>query len=237
MQVQAGNTQRLKARHLMLGMGLFATAAAGFSQSDAVRVTHAVDETKLVALTGNTHPLAMAKYDMGPAPDTMPLHHLFLVLKRSPEQAQALDAQLKEMQTVGSPSYHHWLTAEELGRSYGPAQADIDTVVTWLGSHGLQVDHVSKNGLTIDVTGTVSQIRDAFHTEIHNYNVKGERYIANAGDPQIPAALAPVVAGFNSLNSFRAKSLLKKRGRISLSPTRRTSSSMKRRLTWRPSIT
>jgi hypothetical protein len=45
-------------------------------------------------------------------------------------------------------------------------------------------------------------VRNAFHTEIHGYLVNGAEKIANANEPQIPSAVAPVVAGIVSLNSF-----------------------------------
>ena len=41
---------------------------------------------------------------------------------------------------------------------------------------------------------------------IHSYVfANGEQHWANATDPQIPAALTPVVAGVNSLNNFARK--------------------------------
>ena len=64
--------------------------------------------------------------------------------------------------------------------------------------------------MTIDVSGTAGQVGEAFHTEIHRYNVNGEQHIANATDAKIPAALASVVAGVSSLNDFLPKPLIKK---------------------------
>jgi hypothetical protein len=58
------------------------------------------------------------------------------------------------------------------------------------------------------VSGTARQLRDTFHTEIHSYSVNGTHHIANASEPKIPAALAPVVAGFASLNDFMPKPLM-----------------------------
>jgi subtilase family serine protease len=40
--------------------------------------------------------------------------------------------------------------------------------------------------------------------------VNGERHIANASDPKIPAALASVVVGVSSLHDFMPKSQIKK---------------------------
>lgn len=56
---------------------------------------------------------------------------------------------------------------------------------------------------SIDLSGTAGQVHDAFKTEIHYLDVAGVRHIANMSDPQIPAALAPAVAGIASLNDFK----------------------------------
>ena len=97
------------------------------------------------------------------------------------------------------------MTAEEIGTRFGPAEQDIETVTQWLASHGLQVNAVYKNGLTVDVSGTAGQVHDTFHTEIHQYSVNGRQHVANASDPMVPAALAPVVSGFVSLHNFLPK--------------------------------
>jgi len=175
------------------------------------RIVAPVDESNLVQLTGNTHPRALAQFDQGPVPDSLPMEHMYVVLRRSPEQEKALEQLIAALHNPHSANYRKWLTAEELGRRFGPAPQDIDAVVSWLTSHGLHVNLVHKNGLTIDVSGTADQVRDAFHTEIHRYNVNGEQHIANASDPKIPAALAPVVVGVSSLNDFRPKPLIKPR--------------------------
>ncbi len=177
----------------------------------SVRVTQPIDETKLVSLVGNIHPLALPKFDRGPVPDSLPMEHMFLQLRRTPEQEEALKAKIVELQNPNSSNYHKWLTADELGKNYGPAQQDIDAVVEWLGSHGFQVNLIHKNGLTIDLSGNAGQVSEAFHTEIHHYEVKSRLHIANVSNPKIPSALASVVSGFVSLNDFMPKSQLKKR--------------------------
>ena len=180
------------------------------SPSAASRIVDTVDETQLLSLPGHTHPLAKAKFDQGRVSDSLPLEHMFLELRRSPEQEKRLESALREIQDPHSTRYHSWLTAEELGTRFGPAQRDIETVVRWLEQQGLQVNRVSKNGLTIDVSGTAGQVRQTFHTEIHNYLVNGKQHIANAGDPQIPAALTPVVVGFVALHDFMPTPAIRK---------------------------
>jgi subtilase family serine protease len=180
------------------------------SPSAVARIVDTIDETQLVSLRGHTHPLAKAKFDQGRVSDSVPLDHMLLELRRGAEQEERLERALREIQDPHSARYHSWLTAEELGRRFGPAQQDIETVVRWLEQQGLQVNRVSKNGLTLDVSGTAGLVRQTFHAEIHNYLVNGKQHIANAGDPQIPAALAPVVVGFVALHDFMPKPALRK---------------------------
>src|SRR5581483_7631883 len=58
-----------------------------------------------------------------------------------------------------------------------------------------------------------AEIREAFHTEIHAYDVNGEMHFANASEPQIPEALARVTAGISALNNFRFRPAIQVKGR------------------------
>jgi subtilase family serine protease len=176
----------------------------------AQQIVSAVDETDLVELRGSTPPLAIAKFDRGAVADGLPMEHMILVLRRSSAQEQAIEEFIAALHDPHSASFHQWLTADALGRKFGPAQEDIDTIVAWLREQGFTVNLVRKSGLMIDISGTAGQVRDAFHTEIHQYNVNGEQHISNSSDPKIPAAFAPVVAGFASLNNFKPKPMVMK---------------------------
>ncbi len=210
-------SMRPNSRHvLLIGLALGASTCFAFAAGQtgsaiaSPRILQPIDSSNLVELAGSTHPLALPQYDQGAVPDTLPLEHIFVQLRRSAAQEQALEKLMREQQTANSASYHKWLTADELGARFGPAQQDIDMVVQWLNSLGLQVNGVHKAGLTIDVTATAGQLRDAFQTEIHSYNVNGRQHIGNASNVKIPAALAPVVAGVVSLNDFMPKPLMQR---------------------------
>jgi subtilase family serine protease len=184
----------------------------------APQVVQAIDEHALVALTGNVHPLARAEFDRGAVADNLPLEHLLLQLKRSPNQQRALEQQIDALSDPHSPSYHKWLTAQEFGDSFGPSKKDLSAVTGWLQSHGFTVNSVYPSGMVIDVSGTAGKVRDAFHIEIHNYAIDGANHIANASDPQIPAALEPVIAGFASLHDFMPHPLMQKAGTVQKDP-------------------
>jgi subtilase family serine protease len=173
------------------------------------RITQAVDEAQLTTLRGNTHPLALAKFDRGAAPSSLPLERMLLVLKRSPDQDSALLRLLDGQQDKSSPNYHKWLTPEEFGKRFGPADADVQAVTSWLQTHGFQVAKVSKGRSVVEFSGTAAMVDEAFHTQIHRYLVNGDPHWANASDPQIPSALTPVVAGVWTMHDFVKKPMLR----------------------------
>ncbi|HKW31740.1 MAG TPA: protease pro-enzyme activation domain-containing protein [Candidatus Acidoferrum sp.] len=173
------------------------------SQVTQARIKQSIDETNRVALRGNTRPEAVLANDRGPVANDFLIEHMLLQLKRSPEQEKALQQFLDELQTAGSPNFHHWLTAQEFGERFGVAKSDLDAIASWLESHGFRVNVVYPSGMLIDFSGTAAQVHKAFQTEIHHLLVKGEKHVGNISDPQIPAALAPVVAGIVSLHDFK----------------------------------
>ena len=108
------------------------------------RVNEPVDDSRRVVLKGNVHPMARSQYDVGAAPSDLPMERMLLVLKRSPEQQTALSKLLDDQQDKSSPSYHKWMTPDQFGQQFGPADSDIQAVTSWLQLHGLQVSRVTK---------------------------------------------------------------------------------------------
>jgi hypothetical protein len=170
------------------------------------RVVETVDNAQRVTLSGNVHPLARAEFDRGAVDDGQPMKRILLLLKRSDEQEAALQVYLEQQQDKSSPNYHQWLTPETFGAQYGPVDRDLQAVTQWLGSEGFTIEKVYSGKTVIEFSGTAGQVQAAFAATIRNYRVNGKMYVANANDPQIPAALAPVVAGIVSLNSFPRQS-------------------------------
>jgi hypothetical protein len=169
------------------------------------RVTQTVDEGNRVMLHGNVHPMARAAFDRGAVADSQPASRMALLLQRSPEQETALRQLLDRQQDKSSPNYHKWLTPDEFGTQYGPADQDIQAATDWLTSRGFTGIKVGAGRTIIEFSGNVGQVRNAFQTDIHHFLVNGKMHVANVSDPQIPAALAPVVAGVLSLHDFRPK--------------------------------
>lgn len=199
-------------------------AAASLSQAQTIasapppRIIEPVNNASRVTIHGTVSPLANARNDTGPASPGRLLDHVQLFFRKSPSQQASLDQYLKNLQTPGSPNYHKWLTPAEFGQKFGPNQQDISTIENWISSQGFTVEKLNPGNGSLVVSGTVGQLELAFHTSIHRYLVDGQYHYANATDPQIPTALAPVLAGFVSLNNFPAHRLIHYLGKATYDP-------------------
>ncbi|MGO9273587.1 MAG: protease pro-enzyme activation domain-containing protein [Terriglobia bacterium] len=171
------------------------------------RVTQTIDETQLVPIQGQVHPLARPESDRGVVDDSMPVEHLIVLLKRNQEQEQAAALLIDQLHNRNSSMYHHWLSAEEYGQRFGPTEDDIAKLTDWLQSKGFTIDDVPPGRTHITITGNAGMVREAFHTEIHNLFVNGGKQKGILSDPQVPAALAPITAGFLQLHSWHAHPL------------------------------
>ena len=180
--------------------------AAAQTTNIPARITQSVDEKNVFVLKGNVHPFARPEFDQGVLPDALPIGRMLLLLQRSPVQEASLTHLLDDQQNKSSRNYHAWLTPEQFGKQFGPADADIQAVTAWLTSQGFTGMKIGPGRQVIEFSGTAGQVRNAFRTEIHRYAVNGEEHAANTNDPQIPVALAPVVAGVVSLHNFPRKS-------------------------------
>jgi Pro-kumamolisin, activation domain/Bacterial Ig-like domain (group 3) len=208
---------RMTTSVLCAGLGAFLSlcgAAATQAQSQRVpsRVVAQIDDTRTVLLKGNVHPLARPEADRGAAGDAQPMSRMLLLLQRSAQQEAALQQMIDAQQTKGSGSYHAWLTPEEFGKQFGPSDADVQAVTDWLTRQGFQVSKVAAGRTVIEFGGTVAQVRNAFHTEMHKFAVNGETHVANVSDPAIPEALAPVVRGVVALNDFPRRPMVHNKG-------------------------
>jgi subtilase family serine protease len=188
-------------------LGVFALvcySGGAFAQALSSVLPERIDESRWVALEGNTPPAAARPgNDRGAVDDTMRLEHLLLVLKRPAEREAAVKKLIDDMHDPAAAEFHRWLTPSQIGTHFGLSSHDLEVIQSWLKLHGFTVNRVYSNGLIIDFSGTAGKVREAFRTEIHHLQLpNGERHIANMSDPSLPAALSIAVKGVASLHDF-----------------------------------
>jgi pseudomonalisin len=168
------------------------------------RILAPVANGERVVLVGQRHPWAKPEYSIGRVAPDLQMERMVLVLAADPAQDAALEELIRAQHDPDSPDYHHWLTPAQFGKRFGVSQHDLDQVMTWLQGYGFDVDEVAASHRTMVFSGTAAQVESAFHTTIRHYVVQGVRHYANASNPEIPRALAPVVRGVVSLHDFRS---------------------------------
>lgn len=165
------------------------------------RVLGPLDDRQTFTIHGTIVPLVKKSADEGRLNGDRKLGQMLLMLSPTKEQNAALEAVIKEMHTPSSPKYHHWLKPADIGARFGVSQQDAAAVQQWLQTQGFEVKRVASSRRFIAFSGTVAQVESAFRTEMHQYDFKGQKFIANSKEIQIPSALSPVVRGVVRLSS------------------------------------
>ena len=170
------------------------------------RITGPFSAQQLVKLSGGVPLKAQPQYDKGPADPSLKLSYMTLLTVPSASQQKALTRLLAQQQDRRSPLYHKWLTPEQYADRFGLSPNDVKKLTDWLQSQGFSIVNVARGRNFIAFSGTAAQAESAFQTEIHNFEVAGEKHFSNITPPSIPAALSGIVSAVRGFNNFRPKS-------------------------------
>jgi hypothetical protein len=190
-----------------LVLGWCCGASLLHAQAVLPRVVKPVDDASFVRIGHSAHPAIATARDMGRVPSDAPVERVLLLLRASPEQDAALEQLLTDLTDPRSSRFQQWLTPEQFGEQFGPAQEDVDAITNWLRNRGLTVNRVSKGRRSVEFSGTARDVESAFHTQIHSFEINGELHVANANEIAIPEALMAVVVGVASMHDFRLRPL------------------------------
>ena len=103
---------------------------------------------------------------IGPLPVSQSLRlHIVLPLR---DQA-GLDTFLRELYDPSSPSFRRFLTVPEFTARFGPTEQDYAAATRYFESNGLVVVGGSRDGMDLQVEGSVAAIGTAFHVSMGVY--------------------------------------------------------------------
>ena len=81
-----------------------------------------------------------------------------------------LDSFLQELYDPSSPSYRHFVTVEQFTETFGPSQEDYDAVIRFSAANGFTVVGGSRDGMEVQLKGSVAGIEASFHVTIGLYH-------------------------------------------------------------------
>ena len=85
---------------------------------------------------------------------------------RDREGLKALAAAITDPQ---SPMFRKYITPSEFTERFGPTQADYDAVRSYMEERGLKVTGGTRDGMELQVRGTIDKVEQAFHVTMRNY--------------------------------------------------------------------
>ncbi len=80
-----------------------------------------------------------------------------------------LDQFVADVSDPSSANYRHFLTPQEFTARFGPTEADYDAVLQLARSNGLTVTGGSRDGMDVQVRGSVAAVEAAFHVRMQTY--------------------------------------------------------------------
>ncbi len=192
---------------LLLSIGsFFFLGQSAEGSGPRARITRAVVDGDTVTLAGNVHPLTRKATLSAPADPGTRMDDLILYFQPSAKQEAELEQLVAQQSDRHSRNYQRFLSPQEFAARFGASPEDILVASNWLQRYGLKIERVSEGNGSIVFSGTADQVSNAFKTEMWQYTYRSERYLANASDPQIPAAFAGVVGGVVKLHDFQHQS-------------------------------
>jgi subtilase family serine protease len=188
-------------RHFFCLIAFFVFCVAVPAQQ---RITGAIDSSRRSELVGNVPLPVRQATDLGIADGDAALANLTLRFKMTSEQQTALTQLLQDQQNPASTRYHQWLTPEQFGAQFGLPPEDLQTISAWLTGQGFKVTQIARGGMFLRFSGTVAQASTAFHTQLHQMTLNGQKHISNVTAPQLPTAIASVTSAITGLDDFHA---------------------------------
>ena len=145
--------------------------------------------------------VALGKYKKtGPTEINKSLNLLVVLPSKDPAGLADL---LKALYDPKSPSFHQFLTHNQVARQFGANPVDSAIVVEQLKSYGLVVTGQSDDGCMLKVSGSVANINRAFKVTINNYKGSdGKNYFSPDLNPTLNPQLAGKINTISGLNNI-----------------------------------
>ena len=155
-------------RRLFIGMAIGVVSAAMMLPAQSVQTHH----VRNVVATGDAAPVGRL-----PQNQVMQLD-LVLPIRDS----AGLKSFLADLYNPASPNYRHFLTPEQFTARFGPTVGQYNEVLRFANYYGLQVVGGSRDGMDVQVKGTVGAIESALHVSMVNYQHPVENRIFYSAD-------------------------------------------------------
>ncbi len=178
----------------LAGLAVAALAATFFASSGATQTS-----SSAYTISGNTPGFIKQATDLGSADPTTVISVTVWLNLHNEKQ---LDRLVEQQYQKGSPSFRKWITQDSFNASFSPSNQEVKSVENFLTAHGLSVLTVAENNFYVKVQGSIGDIEQAFHVDIHNYSLNGQTLRSNNGNPSLNDASGAHIAGITGMDDL-----------------------------------
>ncbi|WP_019463697.1 protease pro-enzyme activation domain-containing protein [Dyella japonica] len=116
-----------------------------------------------------------------------------------------LEAFIRDVNTRGTAAYGKFLTPAQFKATYGPTDAQVQSVVAHLQQSGFTHVTVSPNNTLVYADGNAAAVATAFNASMKTYSDNGKLRFGNDSDVMVPQALGGIVDSVIGLQNIEHK--------------------------------
>ena len=165
--------------------------------------------------TIHARPAMLMRQPTGSLPEDQ---QMALTIILAPRDRNGLLALLHDLYDPASRRYRQFLSVQDFTERFGPAQADYDSLASFLAASGLSVTDTAPNRLTIRVEGAVADIERVFHVRIGLYRHPSEDRLFFAPDREPSLDLAVPLWHVEGLDDYSLPTPQLVRGTAAMAP-------------------
>ena len=113
-----------------------------------------------------------------------------------------MEQDLAQIYQPGSPTFHQFLTPQQIVQRYALNDTQLQQVQKWLGQNKYTIDSVDALRSAITVRGSVSTIERSLHIQLQSYSILNREIFMQNGAPVLPTAVAPLIHSIVGLDNF-----------------------------------
>ena len=114
----------------------------------------------------------------------------------------AYEHDLAQIYTPGSPSYHQFLTPDQIVQRYALSDSQLKIVQDWLTQHGYTIIATDSLRSGIKVQATVASIEHSLNIQLGSFSILGHQFFMQQGVPTLTGQVASLVQSVVGLNNF-----------------------------------
>lgn len=114
----------------------------------------------------------------------------------------AMERDVAQIYTPGSPTYHQFLTSDQIVQRYAVSDSQLQSVEDWLKQQGFTIVSTDPLRSGVKVEAPVGTIERALHIHLRSYTVLGYQFFLQDSDPVISGPLAALIQSVVGLDNF-----------------------------------